>query len=43
MTYSYANTQEELADESENPVLKINKSKIKVMIENGASIYVNTT
>ena len=33
----------ELADESENHGLKMNKSKTKVMMENDSSIYVNNT
>ena len=34
---------QELDDESENQGLKMNKSKTKVMMENGTSIYVNNT
>ena len=33
----------ELADESENQGLKMNKSKTKVMIENNTPIYMNNT
>ena len=33
----------ELADESENQRLKMNKSKTKVMVENDTPIYVNNT
>ena len=36
-------TLQELADESENLGLKINKSKIKVMMENDTPIYLNNT
>ena len=34
---------QELADESENQGLKMNKSKTKVMMENDISVYVNNT
>ena len=34
---------QELADESKNQGLKMNKSKTKVMIENDTPIYVNNT
>ena len=45
-TYSYVLIQhmlQELADESENQGLKMNKSKTKVMIENGTPVYINNT
>ena len=34
---------QELADESENQGLKMNKSKTKVMMETDISVYVNNT
>ena len=34
---------QELADESENQGLKMDKSKTKVMMENDTPIYVNNT
>ena len=36
-------TLQEIADETENHGLKMNKSKTKVMIENDTSIYVSKT
>ena len=41
--YELQQMLQELADESENQVLKMNKSKTKVMMENDISVYVNNT